>query len=272
MGYHKNELKTNDREDVRAKLVQPILGYVGFSYAWHEETGCLLLYSDHSQSDVVGVCLVRALNEKLECTDKGMNFAQQTVRAMRNQQVCWGILTNGSRWRLYRLGGPAPIEAFLEADLATIVAENTMPEYIVFQRFFSGPSFARTGGNQLMLDTYQAQSEKGTAYIEQHLQDKVEEIIKQLCLGFIEQMPGEKWTEEKLKQVYDNAMYLLYRLLFVLYAEARHLLPLDAPRYQNLSLKQLLEDALRNHKDGFSATDDFELWKRLRQLLRYFHF
>ncbi|CAG1022284.1 hypothetical protein MTYM_01603 [Methylococcales bacterium] len=154
MGYHKNELKTNDREDVRAKLVQPILGYVGFSYAWHEETGCLLLYSDHSQSDVVGVCLVRALNEKLECTDKGMNFAQQTVRAMRNQQVCWGILTNGSRWRLYRLGGPAPIEAFLEADLATIVAENAMPDYIVFQRFFSGPSFARTGGNQLRINLY----------------------------------------------------------------------------------------------------------------------
>lgn len=265
-GYYKNDLKANDREDIRAKLVQPILGYVGFSYAWHQETGCLLLYSDQSQSDIVGVCLVRALDEKLECTDKGMNFAQQTIRAMRTHQVCWGILTNGSQWRLYRLGGPAPIEAYLEADLATVVAENAMPEYIVFQRFFSGPSFARTGGNRLMLDTYQEQSEKGTAYIEQHLQDKVEEIVKQLCLGFIEQMPGEKWTDEKLKQVYDNAMYLLYRLLFVLYAEARHLLPLEIPRYKNLSLKRLLEDALRNHKDGSSATDDFELWKGLRQL------
>lgn len=265
-GYYRNELKTNDRDDIRAKVVQPILGYVGLSYAWNEEAGCLLLYSDYSQTDVVGVCLIRAMDERLECTEKGMNFAQQTVRTMRQQQVCWGILTNGSRWRLYRLGGPAPIETFLEADLGTIVSENSMPDYIVFQRFFSGPSFARTSGNQLTLDTYQEQSEKGTAYIEQHLQEKVEEIIKQVCLGFIEQMPNEKWTEEKLKHVYDNAMYLLYRLLFVLYAEARRLLPLNIGHYQNLSLKRLLEDALRNHKDGFSTTDDFELWKRLRQL------
>src|SRR5947209_5280620 len=55
-----------------------------------------------------------------------------------------------------------------------------------------------------------------------------------------------------LKDIYDNSLILLYRLLFILYAEARNLLPLeDSQLYaKNYSLRAVVQAIAEDLTDG----------------------
>ncbi len=74
-------------------------------------------------------------------------------------------------------------------------------------------------------------------------------------------------TRAYLAEVRDAALILLYRLLFVLYAEDRHLLPVRDARYHHYSLRKLRED-IRDKRDknaAFSTTAP-RIWDELASL------
>ena len=74
-------------------------------------------------------------------------------------------------------------------------------------------------------------------------------------------------TRAYLDQVRDSALILLYRLLFVLYAEDRLLLPVRDPRYKQYSLRKL-RDEVREKRDAgavFSRAAT-RLWDDLKSL------
>ncbi|MEO8671094.1 MAG: hypothetical protein ABI411_07245, partial [Tahibacter sp.] len=77
------------------------------------------------------------------------------------------------------------------------------------------------------------------------------------------------YTRDYLDGVHRAALILLYRLLFVLYAEDRGLLPVSDKRYGDYSLRWLREDIARHmqHGDTFSATAT-RAWQHVRRLFR----
>ena len=63
--------------------------------------------------------------------------------------------------------------------------------------------------------------------------------------------------EDDLLEVRDAALVLLYRLLFILYAEDRGLLPVHDPRYDDYGLRKPVRDRIAermNRDDVFSST------------------
>jgi hypothetical protein len=72
-----------------------------------------------------------------------------------------------------------------------------------------------------------------------------------------------------LADVRDAALVLLYRLLFILYAEDRRLLPAEEPRYEAYGLRRVRADigARKNRGEAFSATD-VRYWTALDRLCR----
>jgi len=70
------------------------------------------------------------------------------------------------------------------------------------------------------------------------LKENIYQSLKILAEGFL-QTPGNNLTESNLKEIHDNSLILLYRLLFVLYAEYRGLLPLGLNRLYTSSLLSL---------------------------------
>src|SRR5205823_8361592 len=70
-------------------------------------------------------------------------------------------------------------------------------------------------------------------------------------------------------EAFDHALVLLYRLLFCLHAEARHLLPVDNPHYDHYSLRSQKEQLARDLGAGrvFSERSD-DLYNDLRALFR----
>ncbi len=77
------------------------------------------------------------------------------------------------------------------------------------------------------------------------------------------------YTREYLDDVHRAALILLYRLLFVLYAEDRNLLPVTDIRYDDYSLRWLRNDIAKRTDQGdvFSAHVS-RAWQHLRGLFR----
>jgi hypothetical protein len=265
-----------DVTQLRSYVVEQIFGYLELTYGpCSADERAFFLYGDWEKSTATGLCLVLPYTEHIEgrqengIIPKGRNYAQQLLRLLREHDLDWGVLTNGRHWRLFHRAELSPTETYLHVDLEQIIATHDIESYIVFHRFFSRPAFVRADDRRQRLDLYKEQSDHAAKMIEDHLSANVEEIMRKLCQGLVESCRD---TDETVnapatrKKIYKNALYLVYRLLFVLYAEARDLLPLDAPAYREVCLRDIVREVQRNHREGLSDADDYALWRRLQDL------
>jgi len=266
----------DDVAQLRANVVEQIFAYLELTYGpCQTDERAFFLYGDWAREEPTGLCVVLPYSADIEGRDpdtgiipKGRNYAQQLIRLLQQHQLDWGVLTNGRQWRLFHRTELSPTETFLHVDLEQIIAADDIEDYIVFHRFFSRPAFVREDGRQ-RLDLYKKESEEVARVIENHLSAHVEEIARQLCQGLVESCRAadeDITAPETRKAIYRNALFLVYRLLFILYAEARGLLPLDAPAYRDVCLRDLLAEVRENHRQGMSYDDDHAMWDRLQAL------
>jgi len=171
----------------------------------------------------------------------------------------WGILTNGSKWRLYFSGARSVSEQFFELDIAAILdlpshndglfALNLEDRrhwlkafYLIFRReaFFSAGADPRTFHEKAL--------EQGKFYEERVAEDlskKIfEEVFPDLISAIVKAVP-----EADLQDVRQAALILLYRLLFILYAEDRDLLPIKDARYDDYGLRNKVRIDVKERKD-----------------------
>ena len=147
----------------------------------------------------------------------------------------WGILTNGARWRLYYQGSRSVSEQFFEMDLTALLdlpghneglfalTEDDRRHWLkvfalVFRReaFLAGTADPRT--------FHQRAIEEGRFY-----EERVAASLSALVFGQVfpelASAIAAATPEASLPEVREATLVLLYRLLFILYAEDRDLLP-----------------------------------------------
>ena len=201
-----------------------------------------------------------------------------------DRAVRWGILTNGSVWRLYYQGARSRSEEFFEIDLGHLLGvpgvQNDLFSdldrehglklfYCLFHRAAFHPqpwdNDQRTF-HQVALAEARLYEEKVSKTLGARVFATVfPDLANALAKGDPEvRVPP---TRAYLDEVRDAALILLYRLLFVLYAEDRHLLPVRDARYHHYSLRKLRED-IRDKRDknaAFSTTAP-RIWDDLASL------
>ena len=122
------------------------------------------------------------------------------------------------------------------------------------------------GVGLLGLDVHRQESEKHIETIQYYLRGSIETILQSLCLGFVQEGVVGSHTREALDEIYHHAIYLLYRILFLFYAEARDLLPIHDVSYQQISLAIIIAEARQYHYEGAHNSNAFSLWQRLEGL------
>ena len=76
-------------------------------------------------------------------------------------------------------------------------------------------------------------------------------------------------STEYLSEVRQGASTFLYRLLFVLYAEDRHLLPVERDAYKEFALTRLRDEIAKKFADHSGFSDRSTLyWSRLETIFR----
>lgn len=200
-----------------------------------------------------------------------------------DRRIQWGILTNGGIWRLYWQGARSRSEEFLELDLAAVIGldgglfavlpENRPYWLKTFWLLFRRASFipAPDTGRHFVADALD-ETRHWEARVAQDLSGVVfRKVFPRLAKALAAADPERpaKLSPHYLREVREATLILLYRLLFVLYAEDRGLLPTHEERYDDYSLRRLREEARDriDRADALSVTAT-AAWSRFRDLCR----
>ncbi len=189
----------------------------------------------------------------------------------------WGILTNGTRWRLYWAGARSISEEFLEIDLGRVLALEgggdlfadaaTRDHWLrVFAVMFERDAFLRGGADQR---SFHDRARAEAAFYEERVAASLSKVVFDIVFPSLAKSIADAAPDAPLTDVRDAALVLLYRLLFLLYAEDRDLLPVSDPRYDDYALRPLRLDVGRRITSGDAfSTSAARIWSHVSDLSR----
>jgi hypothetical protein len=182
----------------------------------------------------------------------------------------WGILTNGRQWRLVHHDTAEKLDIYYEVDLPALLGQGDIEAFNYFYLFFRRQAFVDQPGAPAWLNRVLEQSRAYARGVSDTLKDQVYEALRCLAQGFLD-FPANRLDPDPatLKAIYDNSLIVLYRLLFILYAESRGLLPVPANSLytRSYSLDALKKRLARELDLGQpAAASMMTYWQQLRQL------
>ena len=199
----------------------------------------------------------------------------------------WGILTNGRHWRLYFRGALSVAEDFFEIDLGKICGLkgcepdllDRRPEIFVsdpawhahvfklFVLIFGRAAFLPDHRGETFLHLALRQGKQWEERVARDLSDTVfGRIFPMLCqaIAAADGQESAQLNSAALNDIREGALILLYRLLFVLYAEDRNLLPDETGPYADYSLTKLRGEVAERKARGTSFSAHVKnYWSRL---------
>ncbi len=293
----RERLSGKDEATARNELIEPLFRALGFKYAKGKDakdggpTPDYLLKGADGES--LTVALVYQWDRWLDGPDPSdqqtpdENPGASVVSVLERGDAEWVIVTNGKHWRLYSRQAHSRSTNFYEVDLAEalIASADTDPgeAFRYWWLFFRPEAFAPVEvEGRCWLDGVAAGSREYAKQVEQRLKKRVfEHIVPHLAMGFLTDRKKrlgltEAPTDAELEEIREGSLTLLYRLLFLLYAESRDLLPIRESPYFEKSLRKLqreiadaagpAEEAVDEKLAKAHKADRADLYDRLAEL------
>ncbi len=197
------------------------------------------------------------------------NPSYQISFYMQHSGLAWGILTNGRLWRLYHKDTAHKLDRFYEVNLPELLQADDVDKFLYFYTFFRRQAF---DPGEMSVEALLQKSVEYARGVSNSLKTQVYEALRHVAQGFLDYRQNALQTDQQtLKQIYDHALILLYRLLFIFYAESRDLLPVheNASYGQHYSLDHIKTTIQQNLKLEIAlAADAATLWGQLAALFR----
>jgi hypothetical protein len=178
---------------------------------------------------------------------KNTNPSFQIASYLTGTGVDWGILTNGREWRLYYRQASSTATEFYPVDLVELLASGDLEQFKYFWLFFRQAALVKDPQGHNFLERVREGSTTYATQVGNELKALVfDRVFPGLAGGFVADATrrGEQVTPE---QVYEATLSFLYKLLFLLYAEARNLLPIDRD-YRDHSLIKMTHEVAEGIK------------------------
>jgi hypothetical protein len=225
----------------------------------------------------VALAWIGGSSDDLDTKSRKASPADSVVRALSREGLRFGLLSSGERIRLVRAAGEGPPGAYLEVDLAGLAEDPDPESFAAALRLFSADSFVPGKDGVVPLEAYERESRKHAEKVSEDLKTAVFSAAQALIRGLLVDTEERGVVEDRvsltpaeLAGYRDAALLALYRLLFILYAEARD--PrLDQHRLYRLHysasglVDELLSDPLRSWPENRSS-----LWARCLALFEIY--
>jgi hypothetical protein len=288
--YERAAARWSDKREgeLRRGLLEPTLRALGFTFEKVKGSGDdrpepdYLLRAESGGGSPLAVCLTYRWNRFLDGKDEGRdsetpeeNPGAAVVSLLERGDAPFAIVTNGKHWRLYSAKTHSRATNYYEIDLEEILAlEDPSESFRYFWLLFRAPSLVPAekvvdgeAVQTCFVDDLLRGSEQYAKRLGDRLKDRIfEEIFPHLAAGFIEHDRERRGKDaarpqEDLDRIFQGTLTFLYRLLFLLYAEARGLLPVKEVRgYFEASLTRIKQEVAEKAGD---VTD--EIAERLRK-------
>ncbi len=267
-----SRLANQPEERLRADLLEPVFKTLGFAAKTGKKSASAAeepdygLFGPEAKDKPLALCLAypwgRSLDGKDPERDKETpeeNPGAVVVSALEKGESQWAVVTNGKVWRLYSARAHSRATNYYEIDLEEALspagpqggspAESFRYFWLLFRRQALEPAtVSREGREQSLsfLDLLLAESEDYAKELGERLKERVfKQVFPHLAEGFIASIRKRDGKDADLSQaaldaVFQGTLTLLYRLLFLLYAESRNLLPAKEVRgYFEASITKL---------------------------------
>ncbi len=186
-----------------------------------------------------------------------------------DRAVKWGLLTNGGVWRLYWQDARSRAEEFFEIDLAALLGVGGEQADLfgyepqhglrLFFLLFNRAAFLTQSWDSEHRSFHAYARNEARAYEERVSQDLGRRVFEDIFPALAQALARgdlqaqkesvgygsatrQRYTAAYLDEVREATLILLYRLLFLFYAEDRRLLPVDEPGYCAYSVRALREE------------------------------
>ena len=194
-----------------------------------------------------------------------------TAEIESDSRLRWALLTNGRVWRLYDYRARPRASGYFEADLADLLEPGREEDLRVFHLLFRRESFTpQEGAAESFLEAALAEGRRYEEQVAQDLSGVVFESVFPALVRALADAAQKGDNGAGLPEVHKAALIFLYRLLFVLYAEDRGLLPVNDSRYDDYGLRKRVRDDVARRmeeSDTFSAAAS-NYYDRLLNLFR----
>ena len=258
-----SRFRGKDKEGLRNELLEPLFKRLGFEPKVNRPSRTDQTQPDYllkgSGGTTLSAAFVYAWDRWLDGPDLNdedtpeENPGACVVTALDDGVADWIIVTNGRLWRLYSRQAHARATNFYEVDLVEALddsADTDPNEAFRYWWLFLRPTAfaARPDGAGCWLDEVLVGSREYAKRLGERLKDRIFlSIFPHLAQGFLTDRKqrlgiGKRPTDDELSDVFEATLTLLYRLLFMLYAESRDLLPTREAPYQAASLKRIKEE------------------------------
>jgi len=175
------------------------------------------------------------------------------------RSAAWCLLFDGLRLRLVD-ASRLYARRYLEFDLDLVVDNPVV--FAAFWRIFSAESLAADPASRGSLHALVAASDRHAASVCQSLREGVLEASDQILRAFI---VSRRSKVSVAPDGFEQALTIVYRILFLLFAEARALVPLWHPVYRESYSLETLRDVVEGPRRMPG------LWEALRAIARLAH-
>ncbi len=171
----------------------------------------------------------------------------------------YGLLASGGRLRLFDAGSPAATSEWIELDTGALVAEDRpylaalSPRYLIEGGFRKLQSEARDYGAQLW------------KRLDLRIRDRALPDLARGLDGWAAETGFDTADEARREDLRHASLTLLFRLMFLLYAESAGFLPVGNPVYRGVYLTGLVGEA-RDTREQLGKRST-ALWSRFRLLV-----
>ncbi len=189
----------------------------------------------------------------------------------------WGILTNGSKWRLYWAGARSVSEEFLEVDLGRVLGLDSSDDLFasdadrdhwlrVFAVMFARDACIKDGADNR---SFHERARAAASFYEERVAASLSKLVFEQVFPSLATAIANASPQAPLQDVREAALVLLYRLLFLLYAEDRDLLPVTDKRYDDYALRPLRLDVGKRVTEGDAMSSSAaRIWSHISDLSR----
>ena len=185
-----------------------------------------------------------------------------------DENLPWAVLTQGSRLRLYAadvdagVGRRGRTETYVECQ-PPLLAEEQLPYLWLF---YSADALAPGGSLGQILEG----SQRFSGDLAERLRERIyDRVVPVLARGIAAAREVAAPAPEELARTYEMALTVLFRLLFVAYAEDRDLLPYRTnDAYRRRSLKQKAQELARLVADDTPVAEGDTHWREAALLWR----
>ena len=188
------------------------------------------------------------------------NVCQQFINL--NPEINWLFLSNGRILRILTKYYHSYSKGYLEFDLENIFANRDEKEFDTLYSIIHSSRFnSKVEDGTLLIDKFQKDSITEGVKIGDILRDNVEHALELLGNELIQQNLDKIDLDEiDVNEFYAELLRIIYRIIFILYAEQRDMLPGAGSLYfEQFSLSSL---RIRAEKP-IKAERNYDLWNKM---------